>query len=533
MSLVLKKTLPQGLYSSQSSGSIAKMDPMVRCSRSRRRILSWIPTALLATTALAQFPGTHTPPPAELKKGWDTMTPAQAKEILTFLATQCEGRGSGQPGFQKAADYVAAHFKAWGLKPMGDKGTYFQNVPFFQTHFIDEGSSIDVFATGKSIPAGKSFRLSGLNESLTVTNSLAVIRPKGDSVDLSDVNLTGKIAIVFADKPSNSLRFAVMRQSPAATLFVTPTVPDISYSAQVVRQGSAPSRRRNARGPSGNITPEAANQLLDGLTLVPDPSKTAQGATVEFSKGFVRLSANVFAKEIGVPNVVGLLEGSDPQLKNEYIGIGGHLDHLGKQGTVVYPGADDDGSGSTSVLSIVHAMSANPVKPKRSILFMTFCGEEMGLIGSSYLVAHPPVPLDKMVAELQMDMVARDSYGAQNGDQRRIDVEKDNVDTIRLVGSKRISTELDKTIQQVNQSIGFRFKYDAEDVYTRSDHYNFARNHIPIAFLFDGFTPDYHQPSDTVDKIDFLKLANSAKLYYLTAYAVANRTEPPKHDVGN
>jgi len=511
------------------------MDLMALRSRTYSRILTWIPTALFAATAFGQFPGTHTPPPSELKKGWDSITTNEAKEILTFLATQCDGRGSGQPGFQKAADFVAAHFKAWGLKPMGDNGTYFQNVPFFQTHFIDEGSSIEVFATGKSIPGGPNFRLSGLNESTTVTNSLAVIRATSDTVDLSDVNLTGKIAIVFADKPSNSLRFAVMRQSPAVTLYVTPTVPEISYSSQVVRQGGATgnNRRRATRGPVGNISTSAAKLLLDGITLTPDSNKTTQGATVEFSKGLVRLVANVFAKQIGVPNVVGLLEGTDPDLKKEYIGIGGHLDHLGKQGSVVYPGADDDGSGSTSVMCIAHAMSVNPVKPKRSILFMTFCGEEMGLIGSSYLVAHPPVPLDKMVAELQMDMVARDSYGAQNGDSRRMDVEKENTDTIRLVGSKRISTELDKTIQEVNQSVGFRFKYDAEDVYTRSDHYNFARNHIPIAFLFDGFTPDYHQPSDTVDKINFLKLANSAKLYYLTGYAVANRTEPPKHDVGN
>ena len=282
----------------------------------------------------------------------------------------------------------------------------------------------------------------------------------------------------------------------------------------------------------GTISTEAAKELIAGLTLLPDSTGSITGGSLEFSRGLVQLKANVDARQIGVPNVVGLLEGTDPTLKTEYIGIGGHLDHLGKQGSVVYPGADDDGSGSTAVLSIAHAMSLNPRKPKRSILFMTFCGEELGLIGSSWLVAHPPVPLNKMVAELQMDMVARDSYGAQNGDTRRMDVEKENMDTIRLVGSKRIATELDATIQEVNKSVGFRFKYDAEDVYTRSDHYNFARNNIPIAFLFDGFTPDYHQPSDTVDKIDFLKLANAAKLYYLTAYAVSDKIEPPKHDVG-
>ena len=497
------------------------------------RLLPLIPAAIAATSAYAQFPGERVAPPQDLKKGWDSITTGQAKEILTFLATECEGRGSGQPGFQKAADYVAAHFKSWGLKPMGDNGTYFQNVPFSQSHFVDEGSSIEIVGSGKVIPAGNAFRLTGLGASTTISSFVAVIKVTSDTVDLSGVNLQGRIVVVYADKPSNSVRFSIMRQSPAAILFVAPSVPPTSYTAQrtVSNTASANSGRRPARGPSGTISTQAAADLVAGLTLLPDSSGTAKGATVDFSRGLVQLKANVDARQIGVPNVVGLLEGTDPTLKTEYIGIGGHLDHLGKQGTVVYPGADDDGSGSTAVLSIAHAMSLNPKKPKRSIVFMTFCGEELGLIGSSWLVAHPPVPLAKMVAELQMDMVARDSYGAQNGDSRRMDVESENKDTIRLVGSKRISTELDTTIQEVNKSVGFKFKYDAEDVYTRSDHYNFARNNIPIAFLFDGFTPDYHQPSDTVDKIDFLKLANAAKLYYLTAYAVSDKVEPPKHDV--
>ena len=113
------------------------------------------------TCAFAQFPGTTTPPPADLKKGWDSMTIGQAKEILTFLANECDGRGSGQPGFQKAADFVAAHFKAWGLKPMGDNGTYFQNVPFNVSHYVDAGSSLDVLGSDKSIFAGPDFRMTG------------------------------------------------------------------------------------------------------------------------------------------------------------------------------------------------------------------------------------------------------------------------------------------------------------------------------------------------------------------------------------
>jgi Zn-dependent M28 family amino/carboxypeptidase len=153
---------------------------------------------------------------------------------------------------------------------------------------------------------------------------------------------------------------------------------------------------------------------------------------------------------------------------------------------------------------------------------MAFCGEEMGLLGSAYYASNPIIPLDKTQCLMQMDMVGRDSFGAQNGDQRRIDKLEENADTMRLVGSKRISQEYDDVIQDINQYVGFKFKYDAEDVYTRSDHYNFAKNGVPIAFQFCGFTPDYHAPTDTVDKINFAKLTNAAKLCYLTLFHVGN-----------
>jgi Zn-dependent M28 family amino/carboxypeptidase len=234
---------------------------------------------------------------------------------------------------------------------------------------------------------------------------------------------------------------------------------------------------------------------------------------------------------LDVPNVVGYIPGSDNKLRQELVGIGAHLDHLGKNGETVYPGADDDGSGSTALLEVAKAYHLGGQKPKRSILFMAFCGEEMGLLGSGYYSDNPIFPHENMVAELQMDMVGRDSDGVQNGDRSRVDKREENIDTIRLVGSKRISTDLNNLIEQDNKYIGFKFKWDAEDVYTRSDHYNFAKVGIPIAFLFDGFHPDYHRPTDTVDKIDWVKLTNAAKLYYIVSLDLANNPQRPRHDV--
>ncbi|RYG43085.1 M28 family peptidase, partial [bacterium] len=255
--------------------------------------------------------------------------------------------------------------------------------------------------------------------------------------------------------------------------------------------------------------------------------------TLEVSKlpNKVSFSAQIDSESVGVPNVVGLLEGSDPTLKEQIVGIGAHLDHMGKSGDTIFYGADDDGSGSAALLLTARALTTSSVKPKRSILFMAFCGEEMGLIGSGHYADNPIYPHSQMVAELQMDMVGRDSDGEQNGDSSRIDKASENTDTMRLVGSKRISTELDAMILRLNQHTGFKFKYDSEDVYTRSDHYNFAKNGIPIAFFFDGFHPDYHQPTDTVEKINFLKLTTTARLVYLTATELATRPAAPVKDV--
>ena len=486
-----------------------------------RRSLAFLALGLSALAA-AQFPGAQKPP-ADVKKGYDAITESDARTILGYLAgPECQGRGTGQPGFQKAAEYVAAHFRAAGLKPMGENGTYYQYGTFYRYAVADAALTT---ADGAKIDGGL-ISLAPLGKDIDVTAGVVVVRG-GAEDKLTDAQvkaLDGKIVVAMLPAGRTPISRQITLSDAKAVLNVvdrtSPVVP------QTRRTAGAPSTSR----PGGGIAREALNKM--GGSVGAFVAQAQGGATMLALPREARLTAKGGIVEVKVPNVVGMIEGSDPKLKAEYVGIGGHLDHLGvnAQG-VVYPGADDDGSGSTAVMLVAHAMSQNKLKPKRSIVFMTFFGEEMGLLGSRFLTDHPPVPLDKMVAELQMDMVGRDSDGVQNGDEKRVDKREENTDTIRLVGSKRISTGLDATIQEVNKYVGFRFKYDAEDVYERSDHYNFARKGIPIAFLFDGFHPDYHQPTDTVDKINFLKLTNAAKLYYLAALKIANNPAPPVKDV--
>ena len=487
-----------------------------------RRPLALLALALSAFAA-AQYPGA-VPPPAAYKKGFDSIKEAQARQILGYLAgPETQGRGTGQPGFQKAAEFVASYFKVAGLKPLGDDGTFFQNAVFYRPSVSDA-----TLTTGYGDPLGSAvLALTPTGKDIDATGDVVLLRAGAtDRLDAAGLKaLSGKIVVAFLPEG----RTAISRQLGRADVKAFLTVAD-RVAPLVPRASMRKPTAGGASRVSGRITRGAVAWLGEGTETF--AAGTGSGIATLDLKRDAHLTAKGAVEEVKVPNVVGMIEGSDPDLKAEYVGIGGHLDHLGVAADgVVYPGADDDGSGSTAVLLVAGAVAANPVKPKRSVVFMTFFGEEMGLLGSKYLVDHPPVPLDKMVAELQMDMVGRDSDGVQNGDESRVDKREENVDTIRLVGSKRISTSLDRSIQEMNKYVGFRFKYDAEDVYTRSDHYNFAAKGIPIAFLFDGFHPDYHQPTDTIEKIDWAKLTNAARLYYLTLMKVANDPQAPVKDV--
>jgi Zn-dependent M28 family amino/carboxypeptidase len=224
------------------------------------------------------------------------------------------------------------------------------------------------------------------------------------------------------------------------------------------------------------------------------------------------------------------LEGTDK--KDEVIVITAHYDHLGKKDTLIYYGADDDGSGTSAVMEMAKVFSdaaREGHRPRRSILFMTVSGEEKGLLGSSYYVTHPLLPLSKTVANLNIDMIGRtdkkhDSLGVR--------------DYVYIIGSDKLSTQLHKINHDLNTTFTkmeldytFNKPDDPNRFYYRSDHYNFAKNNIPIIFYFNGVHKDYHKPTDTFDKIQFDLLAKRAQLVFLTAWELANREERIKVDV--
>jgi Zn-dependent M28 family amino/carboxypeptidase len=230
-------------------------------------------------------------------------------------------------------------------------------------------------------------------------------------------------------------------------------------------------------------------------------------------------------------NVVGVLEGSDPKLKDEYVAFSAHYDHLKTSSDGrIYPGADDDGSGTVSVLNIAKALSVN--RPKRSVLIIFHAGEELGLLGSKYNADYSPVvPLEKIVTDLNIDMIGRE----RDSNPKNAEIADKN--SIYPIGADKISKELNDIHERTNKEyVKLNFDYKLNDpndpnrFYFRSDHWNYAKHNIPIIFWFDGTGEDYHQPTDTVEKIDFDKMARVARLAYGTGYRVANLDHRLKRD---
>ena len=226
-------------------------------------------------------------------------------------------------------------------------------------------------------------------------------------------------------------------------------------------------------------------------------------------------------------NIIGFIEGSD--LKDEIIIITAHYDHLGVKDTLIYNGADDNGSGTVAVMEIAQAFMLAKKEgngPRRSVLIMPVSGEEKGLLGSKYYTENPVYPLENTVANLNVDMIGR------------IDDYHDNPDYIYLIGSDRLSTELHQISEEVNDkyiNLELDYKYNDKDdpnrYYYRSDHYNFAKNNIPVIFYFNGVHADYHKESDTIEKIHFPKIEKISRYIFLTAWELANRNERIKLNV--
>ncbi|HUP10581.1 MAG TPA: M28 family peptidase, partial [Niastella sp.] len=427
-----------------------------------------------------------------------------------------------------------------------NNGNFQFGFPVFQDSLIE--TSIEV--NGKRFEVNKDFliNLSTANSS-TILSSEIVFAGYGvnDSTrnDYKNINVQGKIVMVMQSEPSSSggnMTGSHFRTSP---FLVAREAQKNGAAAILLVQNTA--QRRGAAYIKGPLYTEGykKNVNLNSYYISEEIAKAIMGIDYEAVKDALKngnpqpkiYSANVkldikkSVNELSSTNVIGFLEGSDK--KDEYVFITAHYDHLGKRGdSVIYYGADDDGSGTVSVLELAEAFvkaKAAGKGPRRSIVFMTVSGEEKGLWGSEYYSDHPVFPLEKTTVDLNIDMIGRTDPKRKVGDSSNY---------VYVVGDDKLSSDLRPISEAMNKKytkLELDYKYNApkdpERIYYRSDHYNFARKGVPIIFYFNGTHKDYHQPSDTPDKIDYKQMAKRAQLVFYTAWEMANRNNMLKRDI--
>ena len=527
---------------------------------------------------------------------------------LSYLASdELGGRANFSEGLGLAASYIVERLREWDVKPGGDAGTYFQTVSVLGVNAksrssvtVEVGSRTRTFKDGEGVTFPKNV---GGKRRFTVDGvefvGYGLYVPQARIDDFGGRHLEGKAVVWLGalgpaslDQKHRRALFARARHATESAQAIAAIGPALPPRGEDGNPGERPQggAARGQSGPAGGErsqsggaapAPRTDFTTVQRLDRPVPPSVTASDEFFEFlfsgsgttyaqlkeradkrqplpraSLDGVKLTFDLDAEYDVVRtqftrNVVGIVEGTDPRLKDTFVAYGAHYDHVGyaeggidrsgdpprRQGAVgrvtasaiddrVWNGADDDGSGTVALLAIAKAF-ATGVKPKRSIVLVWHAGEERGLWGSRYFVDHPPMPIDRIVAQLNLDMVGR------NRDDKAAES-----DTVYLIGSDRISSELHAVSEAANAALpgpltldyAMNDPADAEQLYYRSDHYSYALAGIPVIFYTTGLHPDYHANTDSVDKIVFPKLARIAELAYATGMRVANMDHAPVRD---
>jgi Peptidase family M28 len=483
----------------------------------------------------------------------DSITPGELRMHLQFLASEeLGGRYTLSPSFAIAARYLASHLEAYGFKGAGENGNFLQAFQVVSGKADTTKSTLEVTVGGKPKPYRfGDFYISGDGGTGEAQGQIVFVgsgisSPSQHHDDYAGLDVKGKIILIVTGMPADvdishlgesESGQGAARAHGAAGILQLPPQRLLELMKNKAFQERAASREtvRLARGAEGSLPavtlgPSLAEDLLSAAGL----DLKGIYATVSHKQKLQPKNLDITAKmtvamqltRSNTQNVAGILEGSDPKLKHEYVVFSAHYDHLKTgPGGEIYPGADDDGSGTTSVLTIARAMSLE--RPKRSVLVIFHAGEELGLLGSEYNTDYAPVvPLNQMVADLNIDMIGRSKAA---GDTATEDEHLTDANTVYLVGSNRISQELHQLSEETNaqfQKMKLDYHYndpgDPERIYFRSDHWNYAKHGIPIIFYFDGTSVDYHRPTDTIEKIDFTKMTKVARLVFETGWRIAN-----------
>lgn len=555
--------------------------PLFSLSRTIRLALAIgaIPAAAMAQAK--ELPLKYSGPP--------TKPEISAADLMTRLYIYADdslmGRQFGSDYNNRATAYIEREARRFGLQPAGDSGGYFQFMPAVK-RALDATSTITI--DGIAYKAGVDFLANSSGKPRQFTNMTVVFG--GTAVDtlnlLSNDQLRGKLVLMrpFTPPPGLNVRqlvqsagFRAYQASLVGVQFVT--IGGDQLNLQQTANALAPTSARQRTAAFDND----ANMNLTVTTRMAEAMLGTSLATA--TKGMVGKTLNSDVRFRDAPglirNVIGILLGSDPKLRGQYVAIGAHNDHVGfntrpvdhdsvkafmqivrpqgaddpgKEPTVeqlaqvkaltetlhklhggvrldsIYNGADDDGSGTVSVLEIAEAFALGKVKPKRSMLFVWHTGEEAGMLGSGWFTDNPTVPRDSIVAQINIDMVGRGGAGDATGLAKDGSLLHGGPGYLQLVGSRRLSKELGDLVETVNTEGKFRFNFDynidadghPQNIYCRSDHWSYARWGIPVVFMTTGGHADYHQITDEPQYIDYAHMAEVSKLVFATALKIGN-----------
>lgn len=484
--------------------------------------------ALLAPAALAaQSP--------EVARAAATITQDEfAWRVGVIAHDSMQGRSTPSPGLDRTAEWIGSEFRRFGLKGGAEGGSFVQRYPLVET-------ALDVEASGLQVAGGARLRFGtdlapmwGAGEA-DAEGGLVLVSGEPDAAALEKADLTGKhVAVALPPGTATNRRalfgmLSAVGNSEAASVMIVNGDDDGAWAGVVTSalrpSVSWPSEEPEAMGmaamPRVQIRAGSLARILQAAGVDPERLRRTGGMQVTEVRGVtLTLTQRVRTSPTSAPNVVGILEGSDPELKGEYVVFSGHMDHLGMgtpdaNGDSIFNGADDDASGTVAVMEVAEAMASLSPAPRRSILFVIVSGEERGLWGSQYFADHPSVPIQQMVADLNVDMVGRNWP-----------------DTIVAIGKEH--SDLGATMNRVNAAhtelrmTAIDDIWPEERFYFRSDHYNFARKGVPILFFFNGTHPDYHGRDDEPERVDSEKAARISQLLYYLGMEVANAQERPK-----
>ena len=468
-----------------------------------------------------------------------TITADDLKKHLYIVASaDFEGRETATEGQHKVANYIENHFKSIGLLP-GNGDSYQLPYPVYQ----DSLESASLLVNDQNFTLHTDFFVSAANNSIGITGTEIVFAGYGvsDSTrdDYKGLNVRGRIVVVISGNPpgaapptgrrqrSPSKQDIAQRNGAAACLIITPSNSPVMQLLSSAKGNMSITEYKRTNSITTVIITDKVAQAIFGS----DYNQIQPGNPM--SKVFnanIRVDLMKTTLHLQASDVLGFLPGTD--LRDQIVVISAHMDHLGKRNGEIYYGADDDGSGTVSILEIASAFAkakAAGKGPRRSILFLANSGEEEGLWGSQFYTDHPTYNLDKTDVDLNIDMIGRIDPNRKIGD---------SMNYVYVVGSDKLSTDL-KPISEGNNrkysKLELDYKFDdptdPERIYYRSDHFNFARKGVPIIFYFDGIHADYHRPTDTPDKINYDLLEKRARFVFYTAWDMADRNEMLKRDI--